>query len=30
MSESYVRAKSISMLVNKNSIPKQIREKLGI
>ena len=30
MSESFVRAKSVSMLVNKNSIPKGIREKLGI
>lgn len=30
MSESFVRAKSVSMLVNKNSIPKNIREKLGI
>ncbi|MEA5005947.1 MAG: C1 family peptidase [Rikenellaceae bacterium] len=30
MSESFVRAKSVSMLVHKNSIPKEIREKLGI
>jgi len=30
MSESYVRANSVSMLVNKNSIPKEIRQKLGI
>jgi len=30
MSESFVRAKSVSMLVHKNSIPKNIREKLGI
>lgn len=30
MSESYVRAKSISVMVHKNSIPKEIRAKLGI
>ncbi|MFA5850067.1 MAG: C1 family peptidase [Bacteroidales bacterium] len=30
MSESFVRAKSISVMVNKNSIPKEIRQKLGI
>ena len=30
MSESYVRAKTISILVNKNSIPQGIRTKLGI
>lgn len=30
MSESFVRAKSISIMVNKNSIPKEIRQKLGI
>jgi aminopeptidase C len=30
MSENYVRAKCISILVNKNSIPKEIRTKLNI
>lgn len=30
MSEKYVRAKTISILVNKNSIPKNIRTKLGL
>jgi aminopeptidase C len=30
MSESYVRAKTISILVNKNSIPQAIRTKLGL
>ena len=30
MSENYVKAKTISILVNKNSIPKAIRAKLGI
>ncbi|OFY41149.1 MAG: aminopeptidase [Bacteroidetes bacterium GWF2_40_14] len=30
MSESFVRAKSISVMVHKNSIPKDIRQKLGI
>jgi bleomycin hydrolase len=30
MSESFVRAKSISIMVNKNSIPKEIRSKLGL
>lgn len=30
MSESFVRAKSISVMVHKNSIPKEIRQKLGI
>ncbi len=30
MSESFVRAKSISIMVNKNSIPKEIRNKLGL
>lgn len=30
MSESFVRAKSISVMVNKNSIPKEIRQKLGL
>lgn len=30
MSESFVRAKSISVMVHKNSIPKEIRAKLGI
>lgn len=30
MSESYVRAKTISILVNKNSVPPAIRTKLGL
>ena len=30
MSEEYVKAKTISILVHKNSIPKAIRAKLGI
>ncbi len=30
MSESFVRAKSISIMVNVNSIPKEIRKKLGL
>jgi bleomycin hydrolase len=30
MSESYVRAKTISILVNKNSIPPAIKTKLGL
>ena len=30
MSEEYVKAKTISILVHKNSIPKAIRTKLGI
>lgn len=30
MSESFVRAKSISIMVNKESIPKEIRTKLGL
>ncbi len=30
MSENYVKAKTISILVNKNSIPKATRAKLGI
>ena len=30
LSEEYVKAKTISILVNKNSIPKSIRTKLGI
>lgn len=30
MSESFVRAKSISIMVNINSIPKEIRKKLGL
>lgn len=30
MSESFVRAKSISVMVHKNSLPKEIRAKLGI
>ena len=30
MSESFVRAKSISVMVHKNSIPKAIKSKLGI
>lgn len=30
MSESFVREKSISVMVNKNSIPKEIRQKLGL
>lgn len=30
MSESYVRAKTISILVNKKSLPKEIKNKLGI
>ena len=29
MSEKYVRAKTVSILVNKNSVPKDIRKKLG-
>lgn len=30
MSESYVRAKTIYILVNKDAVPKEIRNKLGI
>lgn len=30
MSENFIKAKTISILVNKNSIPKAIRAKLGI
>jgi bleomycin hydrolase len=30
MSENYVRAKTISILVNKNAIPPEIKTKLGI
>lgn len=30
MSENYVKGKTISILVNKNGIPKSIRKKLGI
>lgn len=30
MSESYVRAKTIFIMVNKNAIPSAIRTKLGI
>ncbi|HIZ85262.1 MAG TPA: C1 family peptidase [Candidatus Coprenecus stercoravium] len=30
MSEKYVRAKTVSILVNKSSIPKDIRKKLGL
>jgi bleomycin hydrolase len=30
MSESYVRAKTISILVNKNAIPAEIKTKLGL
>lgn len=30
MSESYVRAKTIYIMVNKNSLPKDLRKKLGI
>lgn len=30
LSEEYVKAKTISILVNKNSIPKSIRAKLGL
>lgn len=30
MSESYVRGKTVSIMVHKNSIPKEIRGKLGI
>jgi Aminopeptidase C len=30
MSLEYIKAKTISIMVNKNSIPKDIREKLGI
>ena len=30
MSENYVRAKTISILVNKNAIPEAIRTKLAI
>ena len=29
-SESYVRYKTMDILVNKNSIPQEIREKLGL
>lgn len=30
MSENYVRAKTLFIMVNKNSVPKDVREKLGI
>ena len=30
MSESYVRAKTIYLLVHKNAIPKDIKKKLGL
>lgn len=30
ISENYMKAKTISILVNKNSIPKEIRKKLGL
>lgn len=30
MSESYVRAKTISVMVNKDSLPKELKKKLGI
>lgn len=30
MSESYVRAKTISVMVHKDSLPKELRKKLGI
>jgi bleomycin hydrolase len=30
MSESYVRAKTISIMVHKDGIPREIRDKLGI
>lgn len=30
MSEQYVRAKTLFIMVNKNSIPKEVRNKLGI
>ena len=30
MSESYVRAKTISIMVHKDSLPKELRKKLGI
>jgi len=30
MSESYVRAKTLFIMVNKNGIPQEIRNKLGI
>ena len=30
MSESYVRAKSISIMIHKDAVPKDIRKKLGI
>ena len=29
MSESYVRAKTLFIMVHKNAVPKEIREKLG-
>ena len=29
-SEEYVKGKTVSIVVNKNSIPKSIRKKLGI
>jgi bleomycin hydrolase len=30
MSESYVRAKTISILVHKNAVPAEIKMKLGL
>ena len=30
MSESYVRAKTICVMVHKDSLPKELRKKLGI
>jgi bleomycin hydrolase len=30
MSETYVRLKTVAILVHKDAIPKKIREKLGV
>jgi bleomycin hydrolase len=30
MSESYVKAKTIYVMLNKNALPKDLREKLGV
>ena len=30
MSESYVRAKTICVMVKKDSLPKELKKKLGI
>jgi bleomycin hydrolase len=30
MSENYIRAKTISIMVHKNAIPQEIKSKLGI